>query len=211
MRFTVLMVSLILATTAVADDKRKPVSVTKEVDKSSPLLMSTGSTGSTDDATQAKAPRDAASGMATGKRQHAAAPRDAASGMATGKRTHAPADGDGGDYNSSRSNKTHGLSTSCTDGKDNDCDGASSAAPANHNTTRSNRTLSVHQPGGSATGQTRSRAQDYNSSRSNTDGVRLDPDSDGDSLREVRCSTRSDECVDAGNGDDPVLRKRPGR
>jgi hypothetical protein len=36
----------------------------------------------------AEAPRDAASGQATGKRQHA--PRDAASGQATGKRQHNP-------------------------------------------------------------------------------------------------------------------------
>ena len=198
MRFTVLMVSLALATTAVADDKRKPPKITKEVDKATPMLMSTG--GSTDDATQVKAPRDAASGLATGKR------------------THAPP-------------------TSCTDGVDNDCDGAASAAPANHNTTRSNRTLRATPPSsGGSTGATRgvgynssrsnntngeadgggnsgggTRAQDYNSSRSNTDGVRLDDDSDGDSLEEVRCSMRSDDCVSTGDGNDLVLRKRPGR
>ncbi|MCW1923067.1 hypothetical protein OKA05_10925 [Luteolibacter arcticus] len=37
-----------------------------------------------------KSPRDAASGLATGKRQHS--PRDAASGLATGRRQHSPRD-----------------------------------------------------------------------------------------------------------------------
>ena len=58
----------------------------------------------------------------------------------------------GADYNSSRSNKTHSIDTDddsdsddmytdpCRDGVDQDCDAPRAAAPANHNTTRSNRT-----------------------------------------------------------------------
>lgn len=163
MRIVVLIATLVLATNTMAEEK--PKSVTKELDKSSPLLMSTES------------PDDTNSGVAR--------PRDAASGLPTGKRQHSPAapsSGDGGDYNSSRSNKTHTTSAACN-GKDDDCTGTG--------------------------GQT--RAQDYNSSRSNTTTVRFDDDSDGDSLEEVRCSRVSDECVDSGDGDDPVLRKRPGK
>lgn len=77
-----------------------------------------------------KAPRDAASGQATGKRQHQPAcvdgetcdasevntAREAGSGMATGKRAAAAQD-----HNSSRSNK----SASVSDGADADNDGMS--------------------------------------------------------------------------------------
>ena len=79
-----------------------------------------------------------------------------------------------------------------------------------YNSSRSNNTNGEADAGGSSSsGGT--RAQDYNSSRSNTDGLRLDDDSDGDSLEEVRCSMRSDDCVSTGDGNDLVLRKRPGR
>jgi hypothetical protein len=151
-----------LATHAMADEK--PTSVAKELDKSSTNLPSTASPNDPDDATESGdrgvvSPRDAASGMATGKRQHAAPP---------------PGGGD-----------------------------------ANHNTTRANRTLrSAPQSDGNSGG---TRAQDYNSSRSNTTTAILDTDSDDDTLEEVRCSRVSDECVDAGNGDDPVVRKKPGK
>jgi hypothetical protein len=213
MRYLLLIASLALAGNALAEEK--PKSLTKELDKSSPILATTSTdSDSTNDSTK--------------EQRGVVAPRDAASGMATGKRTHAsPAEG--ADYNSSRSNKTHGLSSSgnggssssggtraqdynssrsnttslredkagdfdrdglpdvltCGNGVDNDCDDTDvDVRPANHNTTRSNRT------------QPRDRG----------------PGSDGDSrLREVRCSTRSADCVDAANGDDPVLRKRPGR
>ena len=121
---------------------------------------------------------------------------------------------------------------------DDDCDSAvdEKTAPANHNTTRSNRTLRATPPSNQgATGATRApankynssrsnisatkpeldsdggetRAQDYNSSRSNTTSLRLDDDSDGDSLEEVRCSMRSDDCVT--DSDDQVVRKKPGK
>ena len=194
MRLIILIAGLMLTTHAMADEK--PTSAAKELDKSSTKLLSTSSPNDQDDATESGdrgvvSPRDAASGMATGKRQHAAPPSD------------------GGDYNSSRSNKTHAPATTCTDGMDNDCDGVADATPANHNTTRANRTLrSAPQSDGNSGG---TRAQDYNSSRSNTTTAILDTDSDNDSLEEVRCSRVSDECVDAGNGDDPVVRKKPGK
>ena len=201
----IVMAGLLLAANAVAEEKPKNVTVTKELDKSSPVLMSTGSTDDASETTRAKENFDRS-------KPHAVSPRDAASGLPTGKRQHSAAPGaDGGDYNSSRSNKTHALTRSCGNGVDNDCDDVVDDAPANHNTTRSNRTLrstQPRQPRGGATGQ--SRAQDYNSSRSNTTSLRLDDDSDGDSLEEVRCSMRSDECVDADNND-PVVRKKPGK
>lgn len=183
MRLMIVIAGLLLAANAVAEEKPKNVTVTKELDKSSPVLMSTGSTDDANETARAKENFDRS-------KPHAVSPRDAASGLPTGKRQHAPA------------------SPSCTDGVDDDCDGVVDDAPANHNTTRSNRTLRATQPRRSATGQ--SRAQDYNSSRSNTTSLRLDDDSDGDSLEEVRCSMRSDECVDGGNND-PVVRKKPGK
>ena len=168
MRLIVLIAGLVLAANVLAEEKPKTVSTTKQLDKSSPQLMSTGSSG--DSSSEVVSPRDAASGMATGKRQHAAAPGD---------------------------------------GDDNSGDADERTAPANHNTTRANRTLdAAPTDDGESGGQT--RAQDYNSSRSNTTSARLDEDSDGDSLgKETRCSMRNDECVSDDN--DPVVRKKPGR
>jgi hypothetical protein len=179
----IVIAGLLLAVNAMAEEKPKDLSVTKELDKSSASLMSTGSTDDSTEATRAKENFDRS-------KPHAASPRDAASGLPTGKRQHRAAPADGGDYNGTRSNRSSGIvhrdvaTRNCaaanTDGVDDDCDGAAT------------------------------RAQDYNSSRSNTTSLRLDDDSDGDSLEEVRCSMRSDECVDAGDND-PVVRKKPGR
>ena len=184
MRLITLIAGLILATHAMADEK--PASVAKELDKSSPQLLSTSSPNDADEVAAEKASGLHAEGIV--HRDVATREREKGSGMATGRRTHAPV---------------------CTDGMDNDCDGVSDATPANHNTTRANRTLrSAPQSSGNSGG---TRAQDYNSSRSNTTTAKLDTDSDDDSLEEVRCSRVSDECVDAGNGDDPVVRKKPGK
>lgn len=184
MRLVILIAGVMLAANAMAEEK--PKSVTKELDKSSPLIMSTSSPNDSEEATEEKASDLHAEGVV--HRDVATREREKGSGMATGRRTHAPA---------------------CTDGMDNDCDGATDATPANHNTTRANRTLrSAPQSNGNSGG---TRAQDYNSSRSNTTTAILDTDSDGDRLEEVRCSRVSDECVDAGNGDDPVVRKKPGK
>lgn len=204
MRYLIMIASFALVGTAVAEDT--PNSSTRELDKSSPSLVS---------------PRDAASGMSTGKRQHAAAPGD--TGSSTGA-TRAQ------DYNSSRSNTTalRGDTTgdldrdgrpdvvTCGNGVDNDCDDTGRAAsPGDYNGTRSNRSGEASPRNHNASRSNRSsgtRAQDYNSSRSNNSSARLDPDSDGDStLREVRCSVTSDDCVSDAGGDDPILRKRPGR
>ena len=162
MRLVVLIAGLMLAANTMAEEK--PKTVTKQLDKSSPQLMSTDSGNDSN--------------------REVVSPRDAASGLPTGKRQHAPAPGDGGDYNSSRSNKTHTpAAPTCGNGVDNDCDDVvdDRAAPANQNTTRSNRTLRATPPSNKgSTGQARSaadggssssggtRAQDYNSSRSNT-------------------------------------------
>ena len=131
-----------------------------------------------------------------------------------------PAAADAQDYNSSRSNRsssvdlhaegvvhrdvasrekgsgmatgrrTHSPATDCSNNADNDCDGVTDES----------------------TNQNATRAQDYNSSRSNTTAARLDQDSDNDSvLKEVRCSKTNDECVGIVDGDDPVVRKKPGK
>jgi hypothetical protein len=207
MRYLILITCLALAGTAFA--KEEPKSLAKEIDKSSPLLTTSDDSSDTSNSSAAGqrgvvAPRDAASGMSTGKRQHGQAGAD--SGSSSGG-TRAQ------DYNSSRSNNINGAANrpadldrdgrpdvlTCGNGADDDCNGTDRAAsPANHNTTRSNRT----------------RAENYNSTRSNKAGARLDSDSDDDStLKEVRCSMANEDCVTSagGDGNDLVLRKRPGK
>ena len=170
MRGMIVIAGLLLAVNAMAEEKPKNVTVAKELDKSSPILMSTGSTDDSTEETRAKENFDRS-------KPHAAGPRDAASGLPTGKRQHAAAPGADLDQDG-RPDVV--CAKANTEGVDDDCDGVAT------------------------------RAQDYNSSRSNTTSLRLDDDSDGDSLEEVRCSMRSDECVDAGDND-PVVRKKPGR
>lgn len=167
MRYLILIASLALAGNALADEK--PKTVARELDKSTPLLMKTEATPDAADASGAD-------------QRSVVSPRDAASGMASGKRTQAPP-AEGADYNSSRSNKTHGVASA---------------------------------GGGGSSSSGGTRAQDYNSSRSNTTTVRDDKAGDLDSerdsaLREVTCSMASDDCVEYQDGEDPVLRKRPGK
>jgi hypothetical protein len=200
MRLMIVIAGLLLAANAMAEEKPKNVTVAKELDKSSPILMSTESSGDSTEATRAKENFDRS-------KPHAVSPRDAASGMATGKRQHAAAPGADLDQDG-RPDVV--CARAKGNGVDDDCDGAVDAAPANHNTTRSNRSLQAAPQGGEGGASGGSRAQDYNSSRSNNVNGEADPDSDGDSLEEVRCSMRSDECVDAGNND-PVVRKKPGK
>ena len=121
MRLLILVASLALAGNVVADDTA--ASSTKELDKSSPRLISA----------------DDAPGLATAAdaREKADKPKSRAQ-----------------DYNSSRSNNSSALHdkvddtdgdgrpdvVTCRAGADDDCDDADAkVAPANHNTTRSNR------------------------------------------------------------------------
>ena len=86
--------------------------------------------------------------------------------------------------------RQHAAVTTCSNEIDNDCDNG----------------------GDESTDLGATRAQDYNSSRSNTTSARLDDDSDGDSiLEEVRCSMTSDDCVSTVDGGDQVVRKKPGK
>ena len=86
--------------------------------------------------------------------------------------------------------RQHSAATTCSNDIDNDCDDASDDRES----------------------QGATRAQDYNSSRSNTTSARLDDDSDGDSiLEEVRCSKTSDDCVGTVEDGGPVVRKKPGK
>ncbi len=125
MRATLLIALLALAFTAAAEEKPKP-KITKQIDKSSPVLMQ--SQGGNDE-------------------------------------THAPSKAPNANHNSSRSNTGKALDSDddgdsiptkrCRDGKDDDCNSATPIArgslektrvrqapqaPANHNTTRSNKT-----------------------------------------------------------------------
>ncbi len=166
---------LVLAGNALAEEK--PKSVAKELDKSSPILASANAdSGSTDESTT---------------EQRGVASAGGGSSSQGGTRAQ--------DYNSSRSNTTALRQDKvgdldgdgrpdvavCRNGVDEDCDDTDAdVRPANHNTTRSNRT------------QARDRS----------------PGGDGDSrLREVTCSMASDDCVEYQDGNDIVLRKRPGR
>jgi len=180
MRSLIVIAGLILATGAFAEDKPKPIKVTKPVDKSTPVLMTTDGSSDSAQATDAKE-------MHNRSKSRAQDYNSSRSNIRARSRSHAQQgdlDGDGR------------QDAACRDGVDNDCDGVASAAPANHNSTRSNR----------------SRAQDYNSSRSNKSSGKIDTDDDGDSvLEEVRCSMASDACIDPGDGSDRVVRKKPGK
>jgi len=154
MRYLILMASLALAGTTLADEK--PKSVIKPLDKSSPVLMEAAPPNDSSEALHAEGVvhRDVASrsaevtdfGMSRTTDTRAPAFNQNTS-RSNNSRLAAPAEG--ADYNSSRSNKTH--------------------APA-----------SSGDGGSSASGDT--RAQDYNSSRSNTTTLREDDaaDLDGD-------------------------------
>jgi hypothetical protein len=144
MRATLLIALLALAATAAAEDKpKKPKTIVKPVDKSSPVLMQAG--GGNDE-THTEMPQSRAKDYNSS--------RSNTSSRMQNK--------DGADYNSSRSNKTHIVDPDsdgdsiptkrCENGKDDDCNAATPIArgslekvrvrqaPANHNTTRSNRT-----------------------------------------------------------------------
>jgi hypothetical protein len=204
MRVLVLIVSLALAAGAMADDKKpKPKSTVKQLDKSSPMLMS-GDSGNPDDSATAADAREKAnrtktraqdynssrsnttslrggpesdasdSGMGRSSERNKGQQGDRASG---GKRqggdyngTRSNRSAAGRDYNSSRSNTSTAMpdrsdrdlgkenrctigrldcdddgdaipaTRTCGNGADDDCDSAVDEAPANHNTTRSNRT-----------------------------------------------------------------------
>ena len=131
-----LLAALIIAAPALADDEKKvPV---KRVDASTPILQAVQ-----DPATDVG---DVASTRA----------QDYNSSRSNNESTRAVsgvAASEGADYNSSRSNKTHALDDDsdgdsvdeavCSNGVDQDCDSpvdAAAIAPANHNTTRSNKT-----------------------------------------------------------------------
>jgi hypothetical protein len=198
MRYLILIASLALAGNALADEK--PKTVTKELDKSSPILMSTD--GSAD-----------SSGEAT-TNQRTASPRDKASGMATGKRTHAPP-AEGADYNSSRSNKTHGVSSAGGGGSSS----SGGTRAQDYNSSRSNTTSLREDKTADLDGDGR---PDVLTCRNGVDNDCDDTDADVSRANhnttrsrrdtgEVRCSMASDDCVEYQDGEDIVLRKRPGR
>jgi hypothetical protein len=155
MRYLILVASLVLAGTTLADEK--PKSLIKPIDKSSPVLMEAAPSDESSEALHAEGVvhRDVAArsadvtdfGMSRTTEDRAPAFNQNTSRSNNG-RLAAPAEG--ADYNSSRSNKTH--------------------APA-----------SSGDGGSSSSGGT--RAQDYNSSRSNIstsrEGDAADLDGDG--------------------------------
>ena len=163
MRVLVLIVGLALACSALADDKRKhkPVTVTKPVDKATPL-MSSGNPGNPSDSATAADAKEKANRTKTRAQDYNSSrsnttslrggPRDRASGLPTGKRQHA-ADGGGlgketrcsmGRLDCDDDGDSIPVDDACRNGVDDDCDGVVDEAPANHNTTRSNRTQPAH-------------------------------------------------------------------
>jgi len=157
MRYLILIVSLALASAALAEDKPKPLTVTKPIDKSTPVLM------------EAAPPSNPGETNPAGAQPANAVKPDASSGLAhlhaegvVHRDIAARGAGDNGgaggtkaqDYNSSRSNVTTLREDDtadldgdgrpdlvvCRDGVDDDCNGTDlDERAANHNTTRSNR------------------------------------------------------------------------
>lgn len=161
MRILVLIASLAFAVCASADDEKKvPV---KRIDMASPMAQAV-----TDEDTEAGRNRGALAqdyNSSRSNNESRAQAQDYNSSRSNNE-SRAQVDGDynssrsnninavdsgGADYNSSRSNKTHTLKLDpdsdgdsidvvCENGVDDDCDGVRAAPPANHNTTRSNKT-----------------------------------------------------------------------
>jgi hypothetical protein len=114
---TTLVLALGLAEHARAEASKKNTPVTRSNisnnQEATPECVSSADGGDCDDAASVKSPRDAASGMATGKRQHSPVTvRKELDKSSPGMAATADADGDGSpataaqDHNSSRSNKT---------------------------------------------------------------------------------------------------------
>ena len=161
MRILVLVATLAFAVCAAADDKKKvPV---KRVDMASPMAQAV-----TDEEIEAGPNRGTLAqdyNSSRSNNESRAQSQDYNSSRSNNE-SRASVDGDynssrsnninaadsgGGDYNSSRSSKTHtskldpdsdgdSIDADCGNGVDDDCDGIAVAPPANHNTTRSNRT-----------------------------------------------------------------------
>lgn len=166
MRYLILIVSLALASAALAEEKPKPITITKPVDKATPILMAAPSPSSPGEMTDAKEKAN--------KTKSSAQPDDAGHANASSRSAALHAEGvvhrdiaargaenNGGsagtraqDYNSSRSNTTSLRENDaadldgdgrpdlvvCRNGVDDDCNGTDlDELPANHNTTRSNK------------------------------------------------------------------------
>ena len=156
MRSVVLFVCLALAAGAMAEEKPKPRTVIKQIDKSSPVLAATDSSGDAAEAVDAKE-------------------------KANKTKTRAQ------DYNSSRSNTTTAVGKPEMDkdkvGKD-------------HADKRNKGQRGDEASGGKREGE--SRAQDYNSSRSNTSSA-MTVDPDRELGKENRCSIGRLDCDDDGD------------
>ena len=179
MRVLVLIVSLALAAGAVAEDKKpKPRSTIKQLDKSSPMLMSDDS-GNPDDSATAADAKEKANRTKTRAQDYNSSrsnttslrgsPESDATDSGMGRSTERNK-GQQGDMVSGDKRQSGDLGKetrcsmgrldcdddgdsiptrdTCGNGADDDCDSAIDAAPANHNTTRSNRTQPVDSDSG---------------------------------------------------------------
>ncbi len=171
MRLLVLIASLALAMTALAEDKKKPPTLTKQVDKSSPMLMSdsdnSDSTGDDAKSAPTRAQDYNSSRSNTTSRSGVAADRNQGQqgeSASNGKRSGGVVHRDVATRNMGAADLDNDgrNDAACRDGVDDDCDGVVDAG--NRGTT----------------------ARDYNSSRSNNINGAVDPDSDGDSLGDDR-------------------------
>ena len=132
MRLLVLIVSLALASGAMAEDKPKPKSTVKQLDKSTPLMTS-GVSGD-DDAGQGEG-QTRAQDYNSSRSNTTAAVGDRADDL--GKETRCTI----GRLDCDDDGDSVPTDERCDNGVDDDCDSVDEkTAPANHNTTRSNRT-----------------------------------------------------------------------
>ena len=121
MRYLILLASLTLGASALAEEN--PKSVAKELDKSSPQLMSADAPADSSEATDAKEKHNKTKGRA----------QDYISSRSNTTAVREDTQGDLDRYG-------RVDVVTCLDGVDQDCDDDGvDASPANHNTTRSNR------------------------------------------------------------------------
>jgi hypothetical protein len=131
MRLVVLFVSLALVAGAMAEDKPKPKSTVKQLDKSSPLMTS-GNAG--DDSADQTENQTRAQDYNSSRSNTTSAVGDRADDL--GKETRCSV----GRLDCDDDGDSVPTDERCGNGVDDDCDSVDErAAPANHNTTRSNR------------------------------------------------------------------------
>lgn len=202
----VLLAGGLLTSPLLAKDKVKPVKTINQMDKASPANMSVQL--SSDELEVAKKKAEGMSSETEVIESKADIDDKGTSGMATGKRTHEPVSTTSATAYLKIDDIKGETSRAADEENPDRIDFKSSAAPANHNTTRSNKTL--RSTDSSTEGDTNKAATvtDYNSSRSNkADGV-VAPDENDDADEDAKAtdynSSRSNKSFSAGDLDKDV-------